>query len=61
MYMLQQMPMLPITRHDWDQLMANNQLVINTIAELKSVPHNDTRTIHYIIYYKLLTGRFPCS
>ncbi|XP_032525317.1 protein ERGIC-53 isoform X1 [Danaus plexippus] len=32
---VQQMPMLPITRHDWDQLMANNQLVINTIAELK--------------------------
>lgn len=50
--MLQQMPMLLITRHDWDQLMANNQLVINTIAELKSVPHNDTRTILYIIYYR---------
>ncbi|XP_060808757.1 protein ERGIC-53 [Amyelois transitella] len=30
-----QMPSLPIARHDWDALVANNQLMINTIAELK--------------------------
>ncbi|KAL0809885.1 hypothetical protein ABMA28_011364 [Loxostege sticticalis] len=30
-----QMPALPIGRHDWDGLVANNQLMINTIAELK--------------------------
>ncbi|PZC73637.1 hypothetical protein B5X24_HaOG209011 [Helicoverpa armigera] len=31
----QQMPTLPIGRHDWDALVANNQIMINTIAELK--------------------------
>ncbi|XP_037871478.1 protein ERGIC-53 [Bombyx mori] len=31
----QQMPSMPIGRHDWDALVANNQLMINTIAELK--------------------------
>ncbi|XP_028177939.1 protein ERGIC-53 isoform X3 [Ostrinia furnacalis] len=30
-----QMPSLPIGRHDWDGLVANNQIMINTIAELK--------------------------
>ncbi|KPJ17356.1 Protein ERGIC-53 [Papilio machaon] len=30
-----QMPSLPIGRQDWDALVANNQLMINTIAELK--------------------------
>ncbi|KAJ0170116.1 hypothetical protein K1T71_014044 [Dendrolimus kikuchii] len=30
-----QMPALPIGRHDWDALVANNQIMINTIAELK--------------------------
>ncbi|KAF9823155.1 hypothetical protein SFRURICE_016048 [Spodoptera frugiperda] len=30
-----QMPALPIGRHDWDALVANNQVMINTIAELK--------------------------
>ncbi|RVE49737.1 hypothetical protein evm_005607, partial [Chilo suppressalis] len=30
-----QMPSLPIGRHDWDALVTNNQLMINTIAELK--------------------------
>ncbi|KPI96370.1 PREDICTED: protein ERGIC-53 [Papilio xuthus] len=30
-----QMPALPIGRQDWDALVANNQLMINTIAELK--------------------------
>lgn len=30
-----QMPALPIGRHDWDALIANNQIMINTIAELK--------------------------
>ncbi|CAH0599968.1 unnamed protein product [Chrysodeixis includens] len=30
-----QMPSLPIGRHDWDALVANNQIMINTIAELK--------------------------
>ncbi|XP_048486538.1 protein ERGIC-53 isoform X2 [Plutella xylostella] len=30
-----QMPTLPIGRHDWDALLANNQMIINTIAELK--------------------------
>ncbi|KAM3956239.1 lectin, mannose binding protein ergic53 [Aphomia sociella] len=29
------MPALPIGRHDWDALLANNQIMINTIAELK--------------------------
>ncbi|XP_048001965.1 protein ERGIC-53 [Leguminivora glycinivorella] len=26
---------LPVARHDWDALVANNQIIINTIAELK--------------------------
>ncbi|XP_075988232.1 lectin, mannose binding protein ergic53 isoform X2 [Anticarsia gemmatalis] len=30
-----QIPSLPIGRHDWDALVANNQIMINTIAELK--------------------------
>lgn len=30
-----QMPSLPIGRHDWDALLANNQIMLNTIAELK--------------------------
>ncbi|XP_072937803.1 protein ERGIC-53 [Epargyreus clarus] len=30
-----QMPSLPIGRQDWDTLVANNQIMINTIAELK--------------------------
>jgi hypothetical protein len=29
------MPSLPIGRHDWDALVTNNQIMINTIAELK--------------------------
>ncbi|XP_059058959.1 protein ERGIC-53 [Achroia grisella] len=28
-------PSLPIGRHDWDALVANNQIMINTVAELK--------------------------
>ncbi|CAH2084301.1 unnamed protein product [Euphydryas editha] len=30
-----QMPALPISRQDWDALATNNQIIINTIAELK--------------------------
>ncbi|KAJ8704724.1 hypothetical protein PYW07_011912 [Mythimna separata] len=30
-----QLPSLPIGRHDWDALVANNQIMINTVAELK--------------------------
>ncbi|KAL4712209.1 hypothetical protein ACJJTC_011070 [Scirpophaga incertulas] len=30
-----QMPSLPIGRHDWDSLVTNNQIMINTVAELK--------------------------
>lgn len=31
------MPTLPVTRQDWDVLVSNNQIMINTIAELKWV------------------------
>ncbi|XP_026325393.1 protein ERGIC-53 [Hyposmocoma kahamanoa] len=30
-----QIPALPIGRHDWDALISNNQIMLNTIAELK--------------------------
>ncbi|VVD01410.1 unnamed protein product [Leptidea sinapis] len=31
-----QMPAFPITRHDWDVFMSNNQMMINTVSELKA-------------------------
>ncbi|KAI8441716.1 hypothetical protein MSG28_015246 [Choristoneura fumiferana] len=35
---------LPVGRHEWEALAANNQLIINTVAELKSVSHSHTLT-----------------
>ncbi|KAJ2939350.1 hypothetical protein O0L34_g13446 [Tuta absoluta] len=32
-----QMPQMPIGRHEWDALSTNNQILINTVAELKGL------------------------